>query len=160
MSIGILSDTHGYLDTRVFKYFAECDQLWHAGDIGENVAEQLSAFKKLKAVYGNIDSSEVRSLYPQDEVFACQGLKVWITHIAGRPNKYVSDVETKIKAIKPSILVCGHSHILCIKYDTANKLLYINPGAAGKYGIHTVATLVRCEINNSKISNMEVIQLS
>jgi putative phosphoesterase len=160
MKIGVISDTHGYLPDKVFKYFADCDEIWHAGDIGNNVIDALAAFKTVRAVYGNIDDIAIVSKYPEDNVFMCESLKVWITHIGGRPQKYVSRVADKLSSVRPDIFVCGHSHILCVQRDYINRVLYINPGAAGKIGIHKVSTLLKFEINGANISNMEVIELA
>jgi putative phosphoesterase len=160
MKIGVMSDTHGYLNDKVFKYFADCDEVWHAGDIGVNVIDDLVAFKMVRAVHGNIDDFSIVSQYPEDNVFACEGLKVWITHIGGHQPKYTGRVLDKLAVVKPDILVCGHSHLLCIKRDHEHGFLYINPGAAGRYGIQKVSTLVRFEVKGASISNMEVIELA
>ncbi|MEM7174172.1 MAG: metallophosphoesterase family protein [Bacteroidota bacterium] len=161
MKIGIISDTHGYLDEVVFHYFAKCDEVWHAGDIGSvEIGKRLAAFKPLKAVYGNIDDHDVRMHYPLDQHFTCAGLHIWLTHIAGKPNAYSPRVQKIFQEKKPDVLVCGHTHILRVIRDAKyHPLLYLNPGAAGKYGIHTIRTLLRFEIKNQKLCNMEVIEL-
>ncbi len=161
MKIGVISDTHSYLDPLVFRYFSTCDQIWHAGDIGDIViANQLAAFKPLKAVYGNIDGAAVRKHYPQNQRFVCAGIDVWLTHIAGKPNAYTPNVLKELDTNPPTILVCGHTHILRVIRDTKHgKLLYLNPGAAGLYGIHTIRTLLRFEIKDKTLCNMEVIEL-
>lgn len=161
MKIGIISDTHGYLDEKVFKYFEHCDEIWHAGDIGTvEVLEALHNFKPVRAVYGNIDGQELRTLCPEATRFHCEELKVWMTHIGGKPPRYQPEIRKGLVKHKPDIFVCGHSHILMIKTDTAhNNVLYINPGAAGKNGFHKVKTLVRFEVNGKKISDMQVIEL-
>lgn len=161
MKIGLLSDTHSYLDEQVFHYFAGCDQVWHAGDIGTlELAKRLEAFRPLKAVYGNIDNTLIRKHYPLDQWFTCQGLKVWIRHIVGRPNNYTPEVRKILETSPPDILVAGHSHILRVARDpNYNRLLYLNPGAAGLYGIHTIRTLLSFEIINKKVCNMEVVEL-
>ncbi len=158
--IGILSDTHGMLDSRVFEHFALCDEVWHAGDIGSlEVLNKLQAFKPLRAVWGNIDGHDIRILLPQHNRFMCEGVKVWLTHIGGYPGKYDALVRPEIFRQPPGLFVCGHSHILKVQYDKMLKLLHINPGAAGKYGFHKVQTLIRCEIDGEKIQNLEVIEL-
>jgi len=158
--IGILSDTHAYLDKRVFEYFSECDEIWHAGDWGSlDVYNRLSAFKPLRGVWGNIDGYELRSLLPEHNRFRCEGVDVWLTHIGGYPGKYDAKVRPEIFRNPPKLFVCGHSHILKVKYDKLLDLLHINPGAAGKYGFHLTQTLVRFEINGTNIQNLEVIEL-
>lgn len=158
--IGILSDTHGMLDERVFEHFALCDEVWHAGDIGSlEVLNKLQAFKPLRAVWGNIDGHDIRILLPQHNRFMCEDVKVWLTHIGGYPGKYDALVRPEIFRQPPDLFVCGHSHILKVQYDKMLKLLHINPGAAGKYGFHKVQTLIRFEIDGEKIQNLEVIEL-
>jgi hypothetical protein len=161
MKIGLLSDTHGYLDERVFTLFNECDQIWHAGDIGTlEITDRLEAFKPVQAVYGNIDGSEIRWKWPKDARFECEGLHVWMTHIGGYPPRYNPQVVKEIRANPPDIFVCGHSHILRIMADPTNKkILHLNPGAAGIHGFHKMRTMLRFEIVNKKVGNMEVIEL-
>ena len=160
MKIGLLSDTHGYLDERIYDYFSVCDEIWHAGDIGSiEVADQLQQFKPLRAVHGNIDGKEIRLAFPQDVHFQCEGMRVWMTHIGGRPPRYTSRVLKELKVQSPDIFVCGHSHILKIARDDAWNMLYINPGAAGRQGFHKVRTLVRFSVTEKKIESMEVIEL-
>ena len=160
-SIGLISDTHGFLNPKVFHHFKDCDEIWHAGDIGSlQVAQELEAFKPFKAVYGNIDGGELRNLYPENLRFECEGLEIWITHIGGYPPRYNKIVKPIITENPPDIFICGHSHILKITTDhTLNKMLYINPGAAGNAGFHQVATLVRFQIDDRKIMNMQAIEL-
>jgi len=158
--IGILSDTHGMLDERIFEHFKNCDEIWHAGDIGSlDVVNKLQSFKPLRAVWGNIDSYEIRHLFPQHNRFMCEGVKVWLTHIGGYPGKYDALVRSAIFQHPPKLFVCGHSHILKVQPDKMLDLLHINPGAAGKYGFHQVQTLIRLEIDGETIANLEVIEL-
>jgi len=161
MKIGLLSDTHSYLDPKVFDHFKDCDEVWHAGDIGDaTVANDLEKFKPLKAVYGNIDDQKLQSRFPEDLRWNCEGLTIWMTHIGGAPPNYNPRVKKLLKVDSPSIFICGHSHILRIKRDdNLNKMLYLNPGAAGNHGFHTMKTLVRFEIVTSEIKKMEVIEL-
>lgn len=161
MNIGLLSDTHGDLDPKVFDHFAACDEIWHAGDIGDRtVSDALKQFKPLRAVYGNIDGREIQNQFPEDNRFECEGLHVLMTHIAGKPSTYNPRVRKLLQAQRPDIFICGHSHLLLIKRDSAfQNMLFINPGAAGNHGFHTVKTLVRFAINNKVISKMEVIEL-
>lgn len=159
--IGLLSDTHGMLDIRVFEYFSLCDEVWHAGDIGsDQVLEQLQQFKVFRGVWGNIDSYEIRAKLPQHNRFMCEDVKVWITHIGGYPGKYDPLVKPDIFKYPPTLFISGHSHILKVQYDKSLDLLHINPGAAGKYGFHKVQTLVRFEIHGKQICNLEVIELA
>ena len=158
--IGLISDTHGFLDPNVERHFADCDEIWHAGDIGPiAVAEQLTAMKPFKAVYGNIDNAALRTVYPEFLSFYCQEQKVLIAHIGGTPPKYAPGIRAKIISEKPGLFICGHSHILRIEYDKALNCLYMNPGAAGKHGWHKIKTIVKFAIDGLKILDCQVIEL-
>lgn len=158
--IGLLSDTHGMLDERIFEHFSNCDEIWHAGDIGSPaLLDKLIVFKPTRAVWGNIDGHDLRARLPRHNRFRIEGITVWLTHIGGYPGKYDPLVKPDIFFNPPKLFICGHSHILKVKYDRQLQLLHINPGAAGKYGFHTVQTLVRFEIDGEDISNLEVIEL-
>jgi uncharacterized protein len=161
MKIGLISDTHSYLDPRVFDYFLNCDEIWHAGDIGDHlVINELEKFKPVKAVFGNIDDLDLRTRFPEDLFFDCERLSVWMTHIGGAPPNYNPRVKKILKQKPPDIFICGHSHILRIKKDPAyNNMLFINPGAAGNQGFHPIKTIMRFEINGKEIKNMEAIEL-
>lgn len=161
LKIGLLSDTHGYLDPKVFDHFKNCDELWHAGDIGNStLADAFEKFKPLRAVFGNIDDKNLQERYPEDLFFTCEGVNVWMTHIGGIPPNYNSRVKKILKQKPPDLFICGHSHILRIKRDpNFSNMLYVNPGAAGNQGFHPIKTLVRFEINQNKIENMEVIEI-
>jgi len=160
MKIGLLSDTHSFLAPQVLTYFADCDEIWHAGDIGTvEVADTLAKFKPFRAVVGNIDGGMLRRMYPEDLRFVCEGVDIWITHIAGRPSRYTARVREGLNKKKPDIFICGHSHILCVKRDPRHGgMLYLNPGAAGHYGIHLVCTLLRFDLLAGKVKNLEVIE--
>ena len=159
--IGLLSDTHGLLDKRIFEHFSNCDEIWHAGDIGSPaVLEKLMEFKPTRAVWGNIDGHDLRAILPQHNRFELEGVSVWITHIGGYPGKYDAAVKPEIFLHPPKLFICGHSHILKVRYDRQLGLLHINPGAAGKYGFHLVQTIVRFELNNGSVDNLEVIELA
>ena len=161
IKIGLLSDTHSHFPDEVYKYFAEVDEIWHAGDVGNmEVIEKLKAFKPLRAVYGNIDGQEMRKKYPLDVTIELEGLRIWMTHIGGYPGNYDKLVRPTIFQQPPKLFVCGHSHILKVQNDKMLNLLHINPGAAGKYGFHKVQTLIRLEIDGEKIQNLEVIELN
>jgi uncharacterized protein len=161
MNIGLLSDTHGFLDQKIFDHFKDCDEVWHAGDIGSiQVIKELVDFKPFKAVYGNIDDNNIRQQYPEDLWFECEGFLILITHIAGTPPNYNPRLKKILQEKRPDILICGHSHILKIMKDPKqDNLLFINPGAAGKHGFHHTKTLVRFNLNDKVISNLEVIEL-
>lgn len=160
MKIGIISDTHGHMDERIVKHLSDCDQIWHAGDIGDiAVCDVLEKIAPLKAVFGNIDDHKIRLAHPLHQQFICEEKKIFITHIAGRTPTYNAEVLKQISAFRPDILVCGHSHILKVMNDPKNKLLYINPGAAGRKGFHKVRTLIRLNIKKGEISKLEVIEL-
>jgi putative phosphoesterase len=161
MKIGLLSDTHGYLDPKVAEHFNVCDEIWHAGDIGSlELIDELKTFKPVEAVYGNIDDFTIRQQYPEDCWFMREGLLIWMTHIGGTPPRYNPRVNKILRERQPDIFVCGHSHILKIMKDAAhNNLLFINPGAAGRHGFHHIKTLVRFDLLDKKISNLEVIEI-
>ncbi len=161
MKILILSDTHGYLDDAIMKHANACDEIWHAGDFGTaEVSEKLSSVKPLRAVYGNIDPPAVRRMHPLHNRFEAEGLRVWITHIGGYPGKYDPAIRKNIFDDPPDLFITGHSHILKIMRDPNHgNLLHINPGAAGKHGLHTIRTLVKFEILNKKISEVQVVEL-
>ena len=156
----VLSDTHGYIDDRILHYAKNSDEVWHAGDIGDfSVINQLSSISKIKAVYGNIDDQNIRGIYPEKNIFICEGLKVYITHIGGYPGSYNKKIKNELIDLNPDIFICGHSHILKIINDKKNNILHLNPGAAGNIGFHSLRTMIRFEISESKINNLEVIQL-
>ena len=158
--IGLLSDTHSHLDEAVFRHFDKCDEIWHAGDIGDiEVTDQLKSFKPLKAVYGNIDNHKIRSEFPLNSRFMCEEVDVWITHIGGYPGRYSRAVKSEIYTNPPKLFVCGHSHILKVMPDKNLGLLHMNPGAAGNHGFHQVKTLLRFEIDKKAIQKLEVIEI-
>jgi len=158
--IGILSDTHGFLDEAVFRHFKDCDEIWHAGDFGnDELAEQLRYFKPLRGVYGNIDGQDIRSHYPELLQWTCEDIRVMMLHIGGYPPKYNSRSKPLIQQYRPQLFISGHSHILKVIYDDTLNCLHINPGAAGKQGWHKVRTLVRLDIDGSEMKNCRVIEL-
>jgi len=160
MKIGLLSDTHGFFDEKIYEYFKECDEIWHAGDIGSiDIAERLSEFKKLRGVYGNIDDREIQHAYPAEEIFELDGIVVFMIHIGGYPPKYTSSIRHKLDEIRPGLFICGHSHIVKIMNDQDRRLVHINPGAAGNQGFHKMRTIVRFEIVTGKIKNLQLIEL-
>jgi uncharacterized protein len=161
MRIGLLADTHGYLDPALFEHFETCDEIWHAGDIGDTVLlGQLQKFKPLRVVYGNIDDLDLQRNLPEDLWFSCEGLAVWLTHIGGSPNHYPKRVSQLLKKQIPDLFVCGHSHILKVQRDERHKpMLYMNPGAAGNQGFHHMRTVLRFDVIGKEIKQLEVIEL-
>jgi len=161
MKIGLISDTHNYLDPEIPGYFEECDEIWHAGDFGTiEIAEQLEEIAPVVGVYGNIDGQDIRKKYPLHQRFEREGVDVWMTHIGGIPGRYCIPIRDEIKKNPPDLFICGHSHILKIARDQAlNRMLFMNPGAAGKHGFQVYRTVIRFSVNNGVISDVEVINL-
>ncbi|MBI3883792.1 MAG: metallophosphoesterase family protein [Sphingobacteriales bacterium] len=158
--IGLISDTHHYLDDAVFEHFKDCDEIWHAGDFGSiELANKLAAFKPLKGVYGNIDGKDIRNIYPEILRWDCEGIKVCMKHIGGYPPNYNPVTKKELQADPPQLFISGHSHILKIMFDAKLQCLHMNPGAAGKQGWHKVKTLIRFVIDGTDIKDCEVIEL-
>lgn len=156
----LLSDTHSHIDEWILKYVRWADEVWHAGDIGNlNVTDTIKEIKPLRAVYGNIDDNKARVEYPLNQIFTCEKVKVFMTHIGGYPGKYNPLVKEDLIQNKPQLFICGHSHILKVMFDKQLNLLHMNPGAAGIHGMHQVKTMLRFEINEDKIQNLEVIEI-
>ncbi len=160
MRIALLSDTHSHWDDRYEQYFRGCDEIWHAGDIGDiAVANRLQAIAPLRAVYGNIDGTEIRQLYPEVQRFMCEDVEVLMKHIGGYPGHYDRSIRNKLEINPPQLFISGHSHILKVMMDHNLHCLHINPGAAGLYGQQAVRTLVRLMIDGREIRDLEVIEL-
>ncbi|MBK8088620.1 MAG: metallophosphoesterase family protein [Chitinophagaceae bacterium] len=160
--IGLISDTHGFLDETVFKHFEDCDEIWHAGDFGNiEISNRLADLSGLtiKGVYGNIDGQDVRSIYPEQLVFMCEGVKVMMRHIGGSPPRYNPETRKELLLHQPLLFISGHSHILKVMYDDKINCLHMNPGAAGKHGWHKVRTIIRFAIDGKDMKNCEVIEL-
>ncbi|PTQ96846.1 hypothetical protein C8P68_104338 [Mucilaginibacter yixingensis] len=158
--IGLLSDTHSYLDDNILKHFDNVDEIWHAGDFGDiSVADRLAAHKPLRGVYGNIDAADVRQTFPEHLRFKIEDVDVWMTHIGGYPGRYHPAIRNEIYTKPPKLFICGHSHILKVMYDEQIKCLHINPGAAGKHGWHKVRTLIKFCVTDDKIHNLEAVEL-
>jgi putative phosphoesterase len=158
--IGVLSDTHGYWDDRYLEYFKECDEIWHAGDIGSmEVAERLAGFRPFRAVYGNIDGQDMRKFYPLINRFVIENTEVMIKHIGGYPGHYDDSIRASLFIRPPKLFISGHSHILKVKYDKTLGMLHINPGAAGLQGWHKERTLVRLTIDGRDFKDCEIITL-
>ncbi len=158
--VGLLSDTHGYLDDKILHHLKNCDVIWHAGDIGEGkILEPLREIAETRAVWGNIETPLKRKELPEIDILECEGFKILMIHIAGKFKTYTPQVRALINEHNPEILICGHSHILKIGYDKKNSLMYINPGAAGIYGFHTVRTLLLFDLDQHTIANMRVVEM-
>jgi len=158
--IGLLSDTHGAIPERAKAFFADCDEIWHAGDIGTNeVADKLEAMKPLRAVYGNIDGTPLRKDFPEYALFKIEDMLILMMHIGGYPGRYSPKAKALIQQFKPGLFISGHSHILKVVYDKKNKLLHMNPGAAGSSGFHTKITMMRFNINKDRIEDLEILEI-
>ncbi len=158
--IGLVSDTHHYLDENIFEHFKNCDEVWHAGDFGSaELAGKIKAYKTLRGVYGNIDGQDIRSEFPEQLVFMCEGVKVMMKHIGGYPPNYNPETKKELLIQRPQLFISGHSHILKIMYDDRLNCLHMNPGAAGKQGWHKVRTIIRFVIDGKEMKDAEVIEL-
>ncbi len=160
MKIGLLSDTHGWIHPRLFEHFSACDEIWHAGDIGNiETADALATFKPFKAVYGNIDDAIVRNTYTENLIFKVEDVLVWLTHIGGSPGHYNQKIRPRIYENPPDLFICGHSHIAKVMYDKKGRFLFINPGAAGYNGFHKYMTAIRFQVDGKNIHDLELIEL-
>lgn len=159
--IGLISDTHNYLDPQIDEFFADRDEIWHAGDFGTiTIAEHLEKIAPVIGVYGNIDGEDVRARYPLHNRFECEGLDIWMTHIGGVPGRYCIPIREQMENNPPDVFICGHSHILRVARDQKlNKMLFLNPGAAGKQGFQVYRTIMRFDIEKATVKNVEVINL-
>ncbi len=165
--IGLISDTHSFIDEAIIDYLKDCDEVWHAGDFGS--IELVEDLKKgllknnnkglIKGVYGNIDSSEIRQVFPEKIIFDCEQVRIMIQHIGGYPGRYSVGVKKEIIDNKIKLFISGHSHILKIMYDDKLGCLHMNPGAAGKHGWHKTRTIIRFVIDKNDIKDCEVIEL-
>jgi putative phosphoesterase len=155
----LLSDTHSYMDESILSHVKNCDEVWHAGDIGSlKVTDSIKQLKPLKAVCGNIDDDVIRTEFPEHQRFNCEGVDIWMTHIGGYPPKYNQRIRDEIESNPPDLFICGHSHILKVMPDKKRNLLHMNPGAIGKHGFHKYRTMLRFQIDQGNISNLEVIE--
>jgi putative phosphoesterase len=158
--IGVISDTHNCFDEPLCEFLRDVDEIWHAGDIGSiELADEIAAFKPLRAVYGNIDGGDTRYTYSDFTYFQVEEVTVLMTHIGGYPRHYSPQALARIQRAHPKIFVAGHSHILRVEYDKVYDMLHINPGAAGTYGFHKVRTALRFTIDGSDIRDMELWEL-
>jgi putative phosphoesterase len=159
-TIGLISDTHSLVNPKIADFLSQCNEIWHAGDIGNlDTAKELASIKPLKAVHGNIDGADIRSFYPEVQDFQCEDVKVLMIHTGGYPGRYSKQAKTLIKELKPRLFISGHSHILKVINDSRNNLLHINPGAAGKNGFHQVVTAIKFVVDGKDIRDMEILEL-
>lgn len=157
--IGLLSDTHSFIHNEMLEFLSGCDEIWHAGDIGDlKIVASLENIAPVRAVYGNIDGTSIRQHYPENQIFEIAGKKIYITHIGGYPGKYQPAARKIIEQEKPDLFISGHSHILKVIHDDKYHLLHINPGAAGKVGLHKYATAVTFQIENNNFENLRVFE--
>ena len=158
--IGLISDSHGFIDNRLIEILQDVDEIWHAGDIGPiDILDALPKDKKLRVITGNIDDHLARASFPDDLQFEVEGLKIYMLHIGGKPPRYATGVKTKLKEVNSAVFVCGHSHICKVEYDKTINCLYMNPGAIGHHGFHLVRTMLLFEITKGKIENLRVVEL-
>ncbi|UAM98764.1 metallophosphatase family protein [Polaribacter litorisediminis] len=157
----LLSDTHSYMDDQILKFIKQADEVWHAGDIGHlEVTDAIKKLKPLRAVFGNIDDKDARAEFSLDAKFSIEDVSVWMTHIGGYPHRYNQRIREEITMNPPKIFISGHSHILKVQYDKKLNLLHLNPGAAGNHGFHKIRTMLRFEIDEAAIKNLEIIELA
>lgn len=160
MRIGLISDTHGYLDPRLFDFLEECDEIWHAGDIGSvEVADQLEAFRPLRAVWGNIDDQKLRYRYPEQQRFSCCGVEVLMIHIGGYPGRYAKGITALIRRECPDLFIAGHSHVVRAMPDERLGVIHLNPGACGREGFHNERTVMRFDVDAGALSNFQICRL-
>ena len=161
VKIGLISDTHGHLDDQLIPLLKECDEIWHAGDIGDvKVLDRLKTLKKtVRAVFGNIDGAKVRLDAPEELTWHIESRKFYMTHIGGYPGHYKAGIKQKLLDIRPDVFICGHSHILKVIFDKELSLLHLNPGACGREGFHKVKTMLRFVVDGDKIKEMAVIEI-
>ncbi|NVJ84802.1 MAG: metallophosphoesterase family protein [Algoriphagus sp.] len=158
--IALISDSHSYIDHKTLQYLKGVDEIWHAGDIGSmEVMHQLPQGKIVRAVFGNIDDSEIQNIYPEWNEFEVEDVKVLMTHIGGKPLRYAKGVKAKIKAVQPKLFICGHSHICKVEFDPSVNCLYMNPGAIGQQGFHQMRTFLLFELDKGQVKNLQVVEL-
>jgi len=158
--IALISDSHGYIDDAILKNLIAVDEVWHAGDIGdEEVMKRMPKGKKIRAVFGNIDDQETAQKYPEWEVFELEQVKAAMTHIGGKPPRYSKGIKAKLKELRPNLFICGHSHICKVEFDPALNCLYMNPGAIGRQGFHQIRTMLLFELDSGEVKNLRVVEL-
>jgi len=160
IKVGLISDSHGFIDEKTLAHLQDVDEIWHAGDIGEEkVMEALPKDKKIRAVYGNIDDLAARQKYPEELVFELEGAKVMMVHIGGKPPRYATGLKRRIKEVRPTLFICGHSHICRLEFDQELGCLYMNPGAIGNHGFHQVRTMLKFDLEAGQPKNLRVVEL-
>lgn len=160
LKIGLISDSHSYIDHQVIRHLQDVDEIWHAGDIGDlAVMHSLPQTKIIRAVYGNIDGIEIQQHYPEWMEVELEGVRILMTHIGGKPPRYAKGVKAKIKSFGPQLFICGHSHICKVEFDSQSQCLYMNPGAIGQQGFHQMRTMLLFELHAGKIENLRVVEL-
>ncbi len=160
--IGLLSDNHGHWDDRISHHLSDCDEIWHAGDLGTlQVVDEVKRLAKIEAriVFGNIDDSTIRSEVKESLKWEIQGLTFFMTHIGGRPGRYAKGIRRLLEEHRPDVFICGHSHLLRVEKDLSFGGIYCNPGAAGYHGFHQKRTLIKFQIQDGAVCNMKVIEL-
>jgi len=158
--IGLISDSHSYIDEKVLQYLTDVDEIWHAGDIGDRlILELLPQQAILRAVYGNIDDQDTRTRFPEEQVFELEGVKVYMIHIGGKPPRYAKGIKARINEIRPALFICGHSHICKVEFDKTTKSLYMNPGAIGVQGFHQMRTMLKFDLEQGQVKNLRVVEL-
>jgi uncharacterized protein len=160
IKIGLISDSHSYIDHKTLTYLQDVDEIWHAGDLGSlEVMDSLPKDKLVRAVFGNIDDQTLQEKYPEWQEFELAGVKVLMTHIGGKPPRYAKGIKQKIKDSGARLFVCGHSHICKVEFDQVLNCLYMNPGAMGRHGFHIMRTMLLFDLENGKIQNLRVVEL-
>ncbi|MDI6401919.1 metallophosphoesterase family protein [Balneolaceae bacterium ANBcel3] len=161
IKIGLISDTHHFLDPQIPEFFSGVDEIWHAGDFGTiAIARELERIAPVTGVYGNIDGRDIRLEYPLNQRFVKEGVDVWMTHIGGNPGRYALPLLKEMEANPPDLFICGHTHVLKIARDKElNNMIYMNPGAAGIQGFQEFRTMVRFNLDQGKVKDAEVINL-
>jgi len=158
--IGLISDSHGYIDEKVIQHLSDVDEIWHAGDVGNiAVLQHLPQNKILRVVYGNIDDQDARVKFPEEDFFELERVKVYMIHIGGKPPRYAKGVKKRINELCPQLFVCGHSHICKVEFDKTSNCLYMNPGAIGVQGFHQMRTMLKFDLEEGQIKNLRVIEL-
>lgn len=158
--VGLISDSHSYIDEKTISLLEDVDEIWHAGDIGDvQVMDKLPKGKKIRGVWGNIDDSVAQERYPEWQEFELEGVKILMTHIGGKPPRYAKGVKARIVKGKPNVFICGHSHICKVEFDQGTNCLYLNPGAIGRQGFHHMRTFLKFELDFGQIKNLNVIEL-
>lgn len=158
--IALISDSHGFIDSKAYIHLESADEIWHAGDIGDlSVLDQIPSGKTHRIITGNIDGLEARQEFPEELFFEVEAVKIYMLHIGGKPPYYAKGVKNKLKSYSPQLFVCGHSHICKVEFDHGLNVLYMNPGAVGNHGFHIVKTMLLFELDQGQIKNLRVVEL-